>query len=80
MLFYDTLQIVKTLINAKVREDAVNRQAGLGRIGRSVIAFVSVGLAADTERSSRRCRQNFGNGNFLSPLGAGHSREHLGLK
>ena len=49
----------KGATNAKAREEAVNRQAGLGRIGRAVSALVSVGLAADTEKVQRALKAKF---------------------
>ena len=45
--------------SAKVREESVNRQAGLGRIGRAVVAMVSVGLAADTNKVQQALAAKF---------------------
>ena len=49
----------KGVLSAKAREETVNRQAGLGRIGRAVTAIVSVGLAADTDKVQRALRAKF---------------------
>ena len=49
----------KGVTNAKAREEAVNRQAGLGRVGRAVSALVSVGLAADTDKVQQALKAKF---------------------
>ena len=56
-------------MNAKSREAAVERQAGLGRIGRAVVSLVSVGLAADTVKVEAALKAKFPQREFPVFLG-----------